>query len=1297
MTIAHRPLLLWLSVFACAASFCSAGVLAASASTNISDVPLPVKNRATPNIMYILDDSGSMSADSMTGTSYDSTGPYGDSYTDNYYSSINKIYYNPNTSYQPGFNIYSTGANAGSSYSLGNAPPTAAVDDPYRSPTTPTTNVTQVCYLASGSSASQPSLPISPVACGTSARATSCVTTSGSCTYGSGSNRGTATFNVPVNVVAFYNVCTNTTPSRSTAYSGTWGTCTRNEIVSGSTYVRAASRTDCAAPTTSGCTYSEEIQNFANWYSYYRTRIIVMNTVMGRAFAGIDTGYNVGFSTINGGTSTFLNVLNFTPTNKSNWYNMFYSIQPGSSTPLQEALYKVGKYYQTGCMGYSTGTGGTCTDGSIDPVKNSCQMNFAILSTDGYWNASFSKTGDIDGANVPTLPVTALSPDPMTSASYKLTAGSKWPYPFFDPKPTSNTLADVAAYFWVTDLRPATACTTGGTDLCTNNVPGSAQDPASWQHMTTFTMGLGANGTMPYVSNYLGTVQTVSTASNGTTTTTNPCTAPVVSGTSFSQYGFYHDLTCNYNQTTLPYPNAKWPVAASNSATAVDDLWHAAVNGHGEYFSAGDPTELSNALTDILGNISKRSAAAAAVTVSNSVIYNANSSVAYQTTYEAGTWTGDIAAYPITTSGTVDTTAPVWGTGTNTAQARMDAMTPSSRRIVTYSGTYQVTPDLTPQGVQFEPYTTPAAATALTTLSSAQQALLNTPAIYSPPGPNDALTVLAFLRGDRSKDGSLYRKRSSVFGDTVDAPPLLVEPPNMGFADAGYSTFKSNMASRPAAVFQGANDGMMHAFDVTNGTENWAYIPNLLMPNLNLLTRLVGFTHHFYVNGLGMVGDVDFSNTDGSSGAANWHTILVSGLGKGGNGVFALDVTTPLVPSGGTEAGAAAKVLWEFPNSSTPAAVAKNVGLSYGKPIIVKTAAKGWVVLVASGYNNGNDTGGDGKGYLFVLNARNGNLIKAIPTNVGDTGTTTGPSGLAKISAYANNANLDSTVTYAYGGDLLGNVWRFDLTATAAAGTGGWSASLLAQLVDSSGATQPVTTAPELGNVSGTRYVYVGTGEYLGDPDVTNKQTQTMYGLIDDLSTTISPLRSNLVQQTILPTSTSTQRLISKNALTTQRGWYLDLPSATGERANTDPVLVLGTLIFTTNIPGTDACTPGGSSWLYALNYQNGGQVVGGAFGGTFLGNQLASAGVPIQLMTGGSSGGSSSGTSSSSGSSGSSSSSSSSGSSSGGCSSSGSAAAGTVVVLVRDSAGNTHSAVVPISGNTCPNRRVSWREVITQ
>jgi type IV pilus assembly protein PilY1 len=196
-----------------------------------------------------------------------------------------------------------------------------------------------------------------------------------------------------------------------------------------------------------------------------------------------------------------------------------------------------------------------------------------------------------------------------------------------------------------------------------------------------------------------------------------------------------------------------------------------------------------------------------------------------------------------------------------------------------------------------------------------------------------------------------------------------------------------------------------------------------------------------------------------------------------------------------------------------------------------------------------------------------------------------------------------------------------------------------------------VTTEPRLAtvNIGGAykRFVYVATGRYLGDTDVPisasetlpGSQTQTIYGLVDDLTNPsgITPvitdnLRSSLQGQTfvrdpgnplaippVLPSATVTTTAVN---YTTKKGWYIDLAdtgTTPSERVNTNPALVSGALILTANTPSSDACLPGGSSWLYVLDYTTGGALTTSTTGlaGIKLGDALASRPVVILLPSG--------------------------------------------------------------------------------
>ena len=354
--------------------------------------------------------------------------------------------------------------------------------------------------------------------------------------------------------------------------------------------------------------------------------------------------------------------------------------------------------------------------------------------------------------------------------------------------------------------------------------------------------------------------------------------------------------------------------------------------------------------------------------------------------------------------------------------------------------------------------------------------------------------------------------------------------------------------------------------------------------------------HRFFVDGPITVGDA----YDGTA----WKTILVGGLGRGGRGFYALDVTDPAVP----------KALWEFGTAQDP-----DIGYSYGNAIITKRASDGkWVVIFASGYNN-NLGPGDSKGRLYVVDAFTGAIEQEIITDT----TVTDPdvSGIAKINSWVDNTLLDNTTQYVYGGDLGGSLWRFDLA-------GGGSSQKLGRTSATVG-DQPITVRPELGRVrdgNGTyhRVVYFGTGRYLGYADVSPtspsiSKVQALYGVKDtggDLGV-LTDAGAKLVQQTL--STAATPRTIP-NPLpvdwAAKNGWYMNLPVK--ERINIDLRLQLGTLVALSNEPSDDYCTPVGSSWLYAVNYETGAPVLSPTDKsvGFPVGNSLATGVTLIRLST---------------------------------------------------------------------------------
>jgi len=402
-------------------------------------------------------------------------------------------------------------------------------------------------------------------------------------------------------------------------------------------------------------------------------------------------------------------------------------------------------------------------------------------------------------------------------------------------------------------------------------------------------------------------------------------------------------------------------------------------------------------------------------------------------------------------------------------------------------------------------------------------------------------------------------------------------------------------------AFTGNNSG--------NGVERWAFIPSLVLPNMHLLAN-EPYTHRYFVDGTPTVGDICISTP--CAGQNDWRTILIAGLNSGGRGYYALDVTNSLTP----------KALWEFTYTSACVTVGVqgipvggpftgdcHVGLSYGNPIITKRSSDGkWVVLVTSGYNNGSaDGSGDGQGYLYILDATNGQILNRLSTG---TGTAAAPSGLAKINAWATNSSLDNTALAVYGGDLGGNLWRFDLNYQGGLNVNYLNVTKVAKVKDSAGDPQPITVKPELGEYSTKRIILFGTGKFLEGADKTTTSEQTIYALRDEPATAGAPAPGcdaavvcDVRDDTIVRprsfgpgsvTDTRTVKLGTAPNWSTEYGWRIDLPDA-GERVNVDPQLQLGTLVIASNVPSSDTCTAGGYSYLNFIDYASGSYVPGAA------------------------------------------------------------------------------------------------------
>ena len=970
---------------------------------------------------------------------------------------------------------------------------------------------------------------------------------------------------------------------------------------------------DCASD--SGCTYDEEMTNFANWWAYYRTRLQLMKSSSANAFNPFNANKRIGFMTINeadgiernvngsgvlapdGIVGKYLAIDDFktgSGEQKEQWLKTLYGVRVNNDgTPLRDALANAGRIYagQAGKTNYPSGGAvpNTLPNKDVvrnlpvgDPVQYACQSNFTILTTDGYWNGNAGQT--IDGAAIGNQDNVRSAIVPAKDMKYEGAVVAGHPA-------APDTLADVAKYYYDTDIRHHSAVSTDPKPKFNNCTNTTATSTDAWfgegfcyagaptQQMKTYTLGLGVDGDMNYVKNY-------ETATSG-------------------------DF---YNRTTT---NLGWPVPVGNEPSSVDDLWHAAVNGGGAYYSAKSPADVENGLSEALANANNgvKSGSPPAVTSGEPVAGD----YGFSTSFVDRIWTGNLVARNLSTAtgSFYSSAAPVWCADTPSSLDTTLTGCPvgllptkavsNTRKILFNKGSNTLDDftytNLTTAGLNGYFDDTYLAGGTINYAGNTSLpfigGLTNWTSISSNTNANGT-NLVNFLRGVKTYEATnatpgptdLFRARSSALGDIIDSDPVFVGQPQFNYVDDNYASYKASKVSRAKMVYIGANDGMLHAFNAKDdpvspttkpaGDERFAFIPSILMPKLHKLAEVTYDTtatnpgnHKNFVNGDSSVGDICISNCNGGSSAV-WKTILVGSLAQGGRGYYALDITDPDSPS----------LMWEFDVSHD-----SDLGYSYGTPVITKRGSE-WVVLVTSGYNN--TSPGDGKEYLYILKATDGSKLDKIATTAPSNG------GLAQISGLALDNMRDNTTQYVYGGDLLGNLWKFDIgTSGAYAGT----VTKVAQLKAGS-YEQPITTSPILvrDKTSGKTIIIVGTGKLLEHSDASTSDQQTLYGIKDSGGSTFNNPRgdSSFVEQVLTgknpdnstvsstnPPVLGTTYTVTNNAIgSTDNGWFIDLMPR--QRQTVMAQLLAGVLRVPTAVTTGSACSPGGYGVTYKLNWATG-------------------------------------------------------------------------------------------------------------
>lgn len=1166
------------------------GIQSAQATLlNISQKPLVLSDSVAPNLILTLDDSGSMRFGFVPDAIGRETQGHRN-YRRTKSAAFNAMYYDPAIAYQLPLKINSDGSQASPGYttsftsawnngfdtSKGSINLTNSFQVPWDVPiVTAPSNYSYANtsnYTGSGIIYRLAENPESDF--------------SGTAVIGKNNGTGTSSGDIVFSIRRTGNSSCTATASYASTFNNLPADCSRT---ASNTYTATLTQKSVPAyyyTPKPNCTNKEnddcyqlrfvgeaERQNFAIWYSFYRNRALATLSAANLSFNQLPNSVRLTWQTLNSckslnssasgcGVNYFRT---FAGQHRGNFFSWLSGVSFDSGTALREALGRAGEFLRTDDAWAhtpnpftSTGGRGT-TDNRLD--KYSCRPSYHIMMTDGMWNGA-------DGS-----PSTTLRPD---HAGVILPDGKSYTgqHPFVDS--TRNTLADMAFHYWATDasglannVRPYAPFASKSGALTDAEYWDPRNDPATWQHMTNYMVGLGLTSAL---------------SRNGLEWDSELGT--------FGGRGYE-----NFKKGTA------WPQAVADSTDTVYDLWHAAINSRGEFFSVEDPDSMVSAFKKIIDRIGNFTTSASRPAVTASQVDGSTSREVYETEFSSDDWSGDLKKYAIGT------------TGSRTLSWSAKAQLTSARTVKMAAA----------NGKELQNFS-------WTNLTTTQKNFFQAnPDSSNNQTDNRGEARVDYIRGDRSNEGTspgTFRTRSSVLGDIVNSAPAVVKggqylaylADRVDGASGDYLKFQLEAAKRKEMIYVGANDGMLHGFNAATGKEEFAFVPNAVLPNLH---RLTGQTyqsggHRYYVDGSPVVSDVYFNGA--------WHTVLIGSLRGGGRSLFALDITDPTN----------VKPMWEFTH--------ENMGYSFPQPTVARLHTGKWAVVTGNGYGNQSGAAAD-KAALFVIDIQTGALVREVIVD----GDTTKANGLSSVRLADNDS--DGIADYAYAGDLQGNLWRFDLFraknttlptgnpfATSVIGTAqpgdittSYGGKPLFKAVDgATGVAQPITAAPSLVRHPTQRgyLVMFGTGKYFEDSDgnVNTTLGHSVYAIWDrktkaEITTTPPAItRGKLLAQTITQELLtdfngvkSESRLVSQNepkwyrdGTTTQTdndvnhwGWSLELQvgnTKAGEMV-INPMAARGeALILSTLTPNDDPCKDGVEAWLYGINPSSGGRTLFSVF-----------------------------------------------------------------------------------------------------
>ncbi|WP_421867865.1 pilus assembly protein [Marinobacter adhaerens] len=864
-------------------------------------------------------------------------------------------------------------------------------------------------------------------------------------------------------------------------------------------------------------------QNYANWFSYYSTRDKAAKSGITEAFFNLPENIRVGYGAINVNNNTIDGVADtdtivsgvrpYTSARRQQFLTWLHGKSVSGGTPLRTALKDIGEYYSRsdnqGPWGATPGTNDTT-------AQVECRQSFSILMTDGIWNGGSPSVGNVDNTAGPSY----TNPDP-DGDDFSYTAVS----PFADSH--SNTLADVAMEYWKNDLR---------TDLA-NKVPTGTVDPAFWQHMVTFTIGLGVVGDISEAD----------------------ATAAIASG----------------DQITWPEPDD------DRSPENIDDLLHAAINGRGGYASAQDPEAFTLAIQEFLGDLTARAQTSASSAAVSSAVLRTES-LGFFAGFRSEDWSGTLTGFNF------DQGSEIWNAETVLANT-----TPANRTLITHNGTsgvelaFSSTSSLSNLSTNQQQALNadPTLASTVDNLGHKRLAWLH--------GDTNADSSFRSRETIDQSGASVTR----LLGDIINANPQFVGKSNFGFSrlpsteGSSYGAFRSttDYQNRIDALYVPANDGILHAFNSETGAELFGYVPGeLLLPQgTNSHARiselmLPNYSHKYLMDGTPRVQDA-YIDKDGN-GSAEWRTVLLGTMGLGGKTVFALDVTDPGSFSPATD------VLWEFTHP--------DLGYGVTDPQIARLADGTWAAIFGNGYNSANNQSSlfvvdlaDGS---LIKELETGAGSSAAPNGLAAPVITSFPERDA-ITRHVYAGDLQGNMWRFAIASSNTNSWSTEKVFSAQDNGGTAQPITVAPRValnptDSDELVLAFGTGSFLRNGDESNFNVQSLYSIKDDLSQTNL---TRSDLLEQTITTQETV--TVTKASGVGTNTFTVRETSENQLTSENGWYLDLiygSTQTGERVISRATFPFGVnpdrVRFTTVVPDDDPCSSGRTGFIMDLKLTSG-------------------------------------------------------------------------------------------------------------